>query len=67
MYHPINIMDYVNNMKLIDEKYYYEITYIIYLLILSILTLYNYLFIFLFILGIPKKRITLFEVDNPIR
>ena len=67
MYRPINITNYINNMKLIDEKYYYEITYIIYLVILSILTFYNYFFIFLIFLWIPKKRITLFENDTFIR
>lgn len=65
MYRPLYIDMYINDRYILEEvEFYYEITYIIYLIIVGILTLYNKLFLLLIILWIPRKRISLFVNNN---
>jgi hypothetical protein len=62
MYRPLYIDKYIHkNYMLQDELYYYELTYIIYIILISILVLFNKLFLLLLFIWIPKKRISLFK------
>ena len=62
MYRPLYIDKYlVSNYILENVEYYYEVTYIVYIIIISILVLFNKIFLLLLLLWIPKKRISLFQ------
>jgi hypothetical protein len=62
MYRPLYIDKYlISNYNLIDEIYYYEVTYIVYIIIISILVLFNKIFLLFLLLWIPRKRVSLFE------
>lgn len=61
MYRPLYIDMYITNgYNLAEVEFYYEITYIIYLCMIAILTLFHKIFLFFLILWIPRKRISLF-------
>ena len=65
MYRPLYIDKYLeNNYILEDDAYYYEVTYIIYLILISILVLFHKIFLLLFIMWIPRKRIALFKINS---
>jgi|688.fasta_scaffold239657_3 hypothetical protein len=65
MYRPLYVDKYLNNMyNLEDALNYYETTYIIYLIIIGILTLFYKLFLLLIIFWIPRKRIALFHINS---
>jgi hypothetical protein len=62
MYRPLYIDKYlISNYNLVDEIYYYEVTYIVYIIIISILVLFNKIFLLFLLLWIPRKRVSLFE------
>jgi len=62
MYRPLYIDKYlVSNYILENVEYYYEVTYIVYIIIMCILVLFNKIFLLLLILWIPRKRISLFQ------
>lgn len=65
MYRPLYVDKYIDNVyDLEDDEYYYEVTYIIYLIMIGILALFHKLFLLLFILWIPRKRIALFNNNS---
>ena len=62
MYRPLYIDKYVDkNYILDDDEYYYEVTYIVYLILISILVLFHKIFLLLLIIWIPRKRMALFN------